>query len=239
MEETDPLPCHGVFIAACDVENAISYCRQIGLYAHEAMIAIDDNPRTFGLCERRQPLQVGDDRPRVEQHMAGKDEVEITCLCGGGQFVRRYSGENCFPSLYPTGHLPAKAVKLAIGGQHPHRPFWNGGKDTDEKVVRVWREGNRRWIGQAQFARDVALRLTPNRPHDVAPFQVRHTGRIFPSRRLTIETGIGPQMVAVRCKMQPVRIGRERAGEEVFVGHNSVLNDQSSGNARLPSVPCK
>ena len=105
--------------------------------------------------------------------------------------------------------------------------------------MRVGREGDCRWIGKVQFARDVALRLFPNRPHNAAPFEIRHPGRIVASCHLTIETGIGPKMVAVRRKMQPVRIGRERAGEEVFVGHNSVLNDQSSGNARLPSVPCK
>lgn len=102
-----------------------------------------------------------------------------------------------------------------------------------------------RWIGQMQFGGDMCLGSRPQFAHHPIPFVIGKAGRILPSRHLSDIACVGPEMMTVRGKMQPVWRCRQRTLEQVspiarrWQAHNSVLNDQSSGKARLPKVDCR
>ena len=50
---------------------------------------------------------------------------------------------------------------------------------------------------------------------------------------------IGPEMVAMRGKMEAIRRGGQRPAEQMLETHNWVRSDQSSGKARLLKVLLK
>jgi hypothetical protein len=66
------------------------------------------------------------------------------------------------------------------------------------------------------------LRLAPNRTHHLIPFVIGKRGCILPCFHLTRKARIGPQMVAVRCEVQPVGIRRQGAGKEMLIGQNNL-----------------
>ena len=88
----------------------------------------------------------------------------------------------------------------------------------------------------AQFCRNMTLRLGPDLVHDAVPFAVGETRRIFPAFDLAFEASIRPEVMAVRGELEPLRIRSQAAREERLEAQSAVLNDQSSGKARLSKV---
>ena len=112
------------------------------------MIAIDHHPRPLGTRQRRKFIQHGEDGAGIEQDMAGKYQIKKIGPGPCKQAVRRYRFQDNLSGFHPARHLPAKAMKLAIGGQHPDRPRRNGGQQAHDKIMRVGSKAKRRWIGQ-------------------------------------------------------------------------------------------
>ena len=57
----------------------------------------------------------------------------------------------------------------------------------------------------------MALGFGPDLAHDLVPLAVGEPGGVVPGRDLPGEARVRPQMVAVRCEMQPLWIGAEAA----------------------------
>ena len=239
MQETGPFPRHGIFITAREVKHPIGDWRQIGLDRHEAVIAVDHHPGPLGTGQRRQLVQRGDDSAGIEQDLAGKYQIEFSRSGCIEQIIWRHRLQDDLSGLDPALHLPAKAVKFAVGCQHLCRSFRDGGQYADDEIMGIGRKAQCCGIGQIQFSGDMLLRFGPDGTHDLGPFVIGQHRRVFPGRHMAVMARVGPEMVAMRGKMQTIRIGRERFGEQKFPAHNWVRSDHSSGKARLPTVLCK
>ena len=122
-------------------------------------------------------------------------------------------------------------MELAIGGQDANRLVFEPREKTDQEVMGIGGEDHGLRVGQSQFGRDVFLRLRHHIAEDQVPFAVRKMVGLDPGTHLPVERGIRPQMVAVRGKMQPLRIQTQRAREEGFVGHGQLSISSCAGHA--------
>jgi len=203
------------------------------------MIAVDHHPGAVGTGQIGQSVQIGQDGAGIEQHLTGEDQVECAGAGGFEQALWRHGFQQDLARLHPAGHLSAKAVKLAIGRQHPQRSGRMRRYKAYQEIMGIGGEAERRGIGQLQFIRDMLLRFGPDRPHDPVPFVVRQRRRVLPGGKMTGMAGIGPEMMAVRGEMQAVGIGRQGSGKQMFPAHSWVRSDHNSGKARLPTVLCR
>ncbi len=73
--------------------------------------------------------------------------------------------------------------------------------------MRIRSEDDRVGHSGPKLIGDVPLRFGPDFAHDPVPLAVGEARRILPAFDLALEAGVGPQMVAVRGDVQPVRIG--------------------------------
>ena len=236
MQEAGPLAGHRIFVAAGKIEYPVGNVRQIGLDRHEAMIAVDHYTGTLRTGQRCQRVQVRQDSPGIEQDLAGKDQVKCAVPSSSEEFLWRHCFQQYLARLHPACHLAAKAVEFAVGCQHLDRLHRHGGDQPHQKIMRVRRKAEGRGIRQVELIRDMLLRLRPDRSHDPVPFVVGQNSCIVPSCHMSVTACIGPEMMAVGSEMQPLRIGRQRAGKQMFPAHSWVRSDQSSGKARLPTV---
>ena len=239
MQETGPLARHRIFITARKIEYPVDERRKISLNRHETMIAIDHYPWSFWPREVRQPFEIGQNSTGIEKHMAGKDQVKLTGAGGFQQGAGGYRFEQHFSGLYPARHLPAKAVKLPVGGQHPDRAHRQGGYQPDQKIMGVWRKAEGRRIRQMELISDMLLRVRPDRTHDPVPFVICQPSGVVPGRHMTGMAGVRPKVMAVGRKMETLRLSLQRSGKQMFPAHSWVRSDQSSGKARLPIVLCR
>ena len=141
--------------------------------------------------------------------------------------------------LRPARELAAGAVKLAVAHQHPKSLRIGArhcGGEADQKVVSVGREHDRVWHAGTQLVGDMGLSLGPHFAHHPVPFLVGEPGRVFPRLDLAIEAGVGPQMMAVRGQVQPLRSRPERAREQMLEAQRPVLSAHNSGKARFDRV---
>ena len=236
VQEAYPLTGHGVFVAAGQVEHLARHPGQVGRCSHEAVVAIDHHPRAFGPGEGGEAGDPVQNPSRIELDLAGKDQVELTRLGGFQHLVQRHHGQIDPPGLGPAQRLAAKRVELAIAGQHARAFHGQGGNDPHQKIVGVGGKGDCRRIGQSQFAGDVALGFGDDFAEHPVPFVIGQPCRVVPRLDLSGIAGIGPQVVAVRSEMEPVRRGTQRARKQMLVAHSAVRSDHSSGKARLPKV---
>ncbi len=239
VEEAHPFAGHRILVPAGEVEGPVRHRRKVGRRGHEAVIAVDHHPRALGPGQRGQPVDPFEHPARIELYLAGEDQVEPSALGGRHQTFQWHRGQLDPTGFGPAQRLAAERVELAVAGQHPRAIHRQGRDDPDQEIVGVGREGDAGRIGQAQLGGDVALGLGDHFGEDLVPLVVGQQRGIVPGLHLSIETGIGPQVMAVRGKVQPSGRGIEGAGKQVLEAHSAVRSDHSSGKARLPSVDCR
>ena len=106
-------------------------------------------------------------------------------------------------------------MEFAVAGQHAQigRPARAGRDQPDEKIMGVGREDDGFGHRRPSSRGDMGLRLGPDLAHDPVPLAVGEPRRILPAFDLPVEAGVGPQMMAVRGEVQPLRIGGEAPRE--------------------------
>ena len=153
--------------------------------------------------------------------------------------IRRHRLQRDRARLGPARRLAAKAVELAIARQHARLVLAHRRKNTHQQLVRVRREHDavRRW--QFQLRRDIGLRLRPDLAHHAVPFVIRQTRRVVPRFLLPLEAGVGPQVMAVRRKVQPLRRRAQRSREEPLEAHSLFLTICSSASTAPESTAAR
>ncbi len=71
------------------------------------------------------------------------------------------------------------------------------------------------------------------------PLGVGESRGVVPALHLPVETGIGPQMMAVSGHVQPPGSGRNTTRKQMLMAQRSVLSDHNSGKARLVRVEAR
>ena len=211
------------------------------------MIAVDHDPWAGGVGERRERGEVGDEAAGPEHQLTDQDEVVFARPgCGeeaGGKVVPgigRNLGQDDLAAFDPAGELAARAVEFAVAGQHAQGPAARSargcGGEADEKIMGIGREQHRIGKAASEFIGDVRLSLDPHFAHHPVPLAVGQPGGVFPAFDLTGEAGVGPEMMAVRGKVQPTRSRGEASGKQALEAHSWVRSAQSSGKARFVRV---
>ena len=121
------------------------------------------------------------------------------------------------PAVFrPARELSSRRMKFAVGRQYPQAARVGArasGGEADDEIVGVRSEDDRGWIATAKFGRDLGLRGRPQLAHDPVPLAIGKPRRVVPAFDLPVETGIRPQMMAVRRHVQTARRGTEAARE--------------------------
>ena len=250
MHEPQPLPRHGIFVAATEIEGLGGERGREGrLDRHESMIAVDHHPRSLGARKAGQRRQVGGHPPASEQDLADENQVVIAACRSReearAEIVERLGGnalDGDAALFLPPRQLTPRAVEFAVAGQDSERfavPTRAGRCQSNDEIVRIRGEDDRRRVAGAKLSRDLRLRLGPHLAHHPVPFGVGEPRGIVPAFDLPVAAGVGPQMMAVRGKVQPPRRGAEAAREQPLGAHNSVRSDHSTGKARFDSVAAR
>ena len=211
------------------------------------MITVDHDPGALRPGKGGQFFDPVERPPAAEHQLADEDEVVPTCFCRFEEAVGeslerldRHPLDPLPPRFLPARELAPRAVELAIAGQHPDRPV---SETAANRLTSSWwvfgAKTIARWIARAKLCSHLGLRGGPDLVHHPVPFAVGEPRRVVPRLHLPVETGIRPEMMAVRREVQPRRIGGEAAAEQAFEAQRSVLSDHSSGNRRLSSVARK
>ena len=233
MQHTDALARHGVFVAAGQIEDPVRHRRQVGRLGHEAVIAVDDHPRPRRIGQRGQIDDPAEDLTGAEEDLADQDQIKAATfrrrdepVVKGLERTQRHAGDDRLAGLFPALGLTPERMEFAVGRQDADRLALEARDDPQQQVVGVGGEHHRVRRRQVQLAGDVRLGLGDDLAEDQVPFPVRELIGLDPGPQLAVKTGVGPQVMAVRREMQPLRVQRQGAGEQVLV----------SGHHNLPSV---
>src|SRR5690348_9387203 len=209
------------------------------------MIAVDDHPRPLGSGETRELLDAFENAPAPEQQLADKDEVVLAASRAIEEAVgetverlRRNRFDRDPPFLLPARKLPPRTVEFAVGREDPQLSGLPGrrGDQPDDELVGVGREGDRIRRAGAELAGHLPLRRRPELVHDLVPLAVGKPGSVVPRFHMRVEARVGPEVVAVRCEMQPVGVRSKAPAEQALEAQRSVLSAHSSGKTRFSSV---
>ena len=192
--------------------------------SHERVIAVDHHPWPGRPGKRRQLLALIEQPPAGEQHLADEDEVMATAARGFeeavGEGIERLggdAGDAGLSLLVPAGELPPGTVEFAVAGQHPQRSAaWprrtrrTGGRGNHG----CWGEND--GVGSAGTPSSAAT--WPCASGQTSPITLSHLRSASAAAscqpfKLAVEAGVGPQMMAVRGQVQPLRRGAERLRE--------------------------
>ena len=141
--------------------------------------------------------------------------------------------------LGPARELAAGAVELAVGRQNAQLlriVARTGCRQPEQEVVRVRGKYDRIRAAGAELGGDIGLRLGPDLVHHPVPFVVGQPRGVVPRLGLSVEAGVGPEMVAVRGEMEPLGVGLDAPREQILEAQRSVLSAHNSGKIRLSSV---
>ena len=247
VHQAEPFAGHRILVTAGEKEAAFSKRAQRLGHGHEAMVAVDDDPRSFRRCNGGECLKAGNQPPGAEHQLADHDEVGVTCprresLGEGVVGLGRQHLQRNVAAFGPARELAAGAVEFTAGGQHAQpagRAAGGGGPQADKKIVGIAGKDDRVRLAGAELCRDRGLRFGPQFAHHPLPFAVGKPRGVFPAFDLAGEAGVGPQVVAVRRHVQALRRRRQAAGKEMLEAHSCVRIAQSSGNARFSRVEAR
>lgn len=230
MQETGALARHGVFIAPGDVEDPIRHRRQIGRHGHEAVIAVQRDPRPLGARQRGEGLDPVEQAAGAEEDLTDQDPVVPARLRRLDEAVgkgvergQRHARDDRQTLLFPALGLAAEGMEFSVRGQDAHGPPLERREDPQQEVVGVGGKDQAVGRRQTQFGRHMGLSLGDHFAEDQVPLLVGMGVGVQPGLLLGLETDVGPQMMAVRREMQPTGRRRQSAGEEGFVAHPSPL----------------
>ena len=227
MEEAGAFAGHRIFVAAGHVEGAAGNGAEVGGEREKAVIPVDDDD---GLAIRHgahDGTEVGQGKARVEEDVADEHEVMAAARHSASQSLRERgdrldgnAGDSGERLLFESPDLPPEAVELAVGRQDADGlADWEEREQAHDEAMGVGSEGDRRRVRQVEDPRHMALR----RRHDVSehllPLAVGEAGGVEPALLLRREGDVGPEMMAVGGKMQPLRIGGDEALEVRLVAH--------------------
>ena len=207
------------------------------------MIAIDHHPRPVGASERRKLVDAVEHAPTAEHHLADEDEVVLAgwrpreTARESVERLDRDALDDRRSRFLPARELAPGTVEFAVGRQHSDRPARGGRREqTDKELMGVRRKDDRVGPAGTKLSRDFGLRSGPDLAHDLVPLAVGEAGRVVPRFDLSVEAGVGPEVMAVGREVQPVGIGAEASREQLFETQRSVLSAHSSGKTRFSSV---
>ena len=117
--------------------------------------------------------------------------------------------------------------------------------------MRVGREDDRIRLSGPKLGRDIGLRLGPDLAHHLVPLAVGEPRGVVPRLDLSVEAGVGPQMMAVRREVQALdqdqpiynvrtmddvvanSLGTRRVSMQLFAVFAIDFGPQSSGENEL------
>src|SRR5947209_13051118 len=102
--------------------------------------------------------------------------------------------------------------------------------------MRIRGKDDRVRLAGPELGGDFGLGGGPDLVHHLVPLAVGEPRGVVPRLYLPVEARVGPEMMTVGGKMQPLRIRSQAAAEQPFKAQSSVLSDHSSGNNRFSSV---
>ena len=213
MQEAASLPCHRVLVTACEIKGAARDLRQIGRTCHEAVIAVDYN-KGFARRDRLdQSLEISRCCLRSEEHLAYKDEVMLASPASrmkafgeGLKWLGGYSRDSNQPILLQALELTPRGVELGIARQDANGPIRRKtGQQPAKEFASVGCNGDSRRVRQLEVPCDPGLDARDQFTEHQVPFFTGEPGRVLPALLLRCECHVGPVMVTVRRKVDPLR----------------------------------
>jgi hypothetical protein len=224
MEEARPLPAHGVFVAAREIEDPVCHRREVRRQRHEAMVAVDRNERSGIAHGGGKLLQRAAGGAGIEEHLAHIDEVvpaprasRTEALREGRHGIDRHALHRHEAVFFQPRDLAREGMELPIRGEDAARPVHRQGREEPaQEFVRVRRHREGGGIGQVEDAGNAALHRRDHVGEDRPPLLVGVAGRLLPAQLLRRKRHVRPVMMAVGREMQPLGLRLQEAAEMLF-----------------------